>query len=166
MPHSFGYRARTRDLFSRKFRQRGTLPTSAFMKELKVGDYVDIVANSAVHGGMPHKTYHGRTGVVFNVSRRAVGVEVNKQVRQRILKKRIHVKAEHVRQSKCRQMFLERVKRIESAKRQAKEEGRKLPKEAIKRIPRQPKEGYVVKAVSAEGSKPIVVYPLPFDDML
>lgn len=31
--------------------------------------------------GMPHKVYHGRTGVVWNVTKRAVGVEVNKQVR-------------------------------------------------------------------------------------
>ena len=30
---------------------------------------------------MPHKTYHGRTGIVFNVTRRALGVEVNKQAR-------------------------------------------------------------------------------------
>ncbi|KAA0145541.1 hypothetical protein FNF29_08492 [Cafeteria roenbergensis] len=28
MPHSFGYRARTRDLFSRKFRKAGTLAIS------------------------------------------------------------------------------------------------------------------------------------------
>ena len=30
--------------------------------------------------GMPHKYYHGKTGVVWNVTKRAVGVEVNKQV--------------------------------------------------------------------------------------
>jgi hypothetical protein len=46
----------------------------------QVGDLVDIVANAAVHKGMPHKFYHGRTGTVFNVTPRAVGVEVNKQV--------------------------------------------------------------------------------------
>ena len=30
---------------------------------------------------MPHKFYHGKTGKVFNVTKRAVGVIVNKQVR-------------------------------------------------------------------------------------
>lgn len=30
--------------------------------------------------GMPHKYYHGKTGVVWNVTKRAVGVEINKQV--------------------------------------------------------------------------------------
>ncbi|PNX70123.1 hypothetical protein L195_g057112, partial [Trifolium pratense] len=28
---------------------------------------------------MPHKFYHGRTGRVWNVTKRAIGVEVNKQ---------------------------------------------------------------------------------------
>ena len=36
MPHSFGYRARTRDMFSRPFRQAGVLPLSANMKSVKV----------------------------------------------------------------------------------------------------------------------------------
>ena len=68
------------------------------MKIYKVGDYVDIKVlykmcmnfinipilcqvNGAVHKGMPYKFYHGRTGRVFNISKRSVGVEVSKQVR-------------------------------------------------------------------------------------
>lgn len=31
--------------------------------------------------GMPHKFYHGKTGIVWNVTKRAVGVELLKQVR-------------------------------------------------------------------------------------
>ena len=31
---------------------------------------------------MPFKFYHGRTGVVFNVNKRAIGVTVNKLVRK------------------------------------------------------------------------------------
>lgn len=36
---------------------------------------------SNVTQGMPFKYYHGKTGVVWNVTKRAVGVEVNKLVR-------------------------------------------------------------------------------------
>ena len=32
---------------------------------------------------MPHKFYHGRTGIVWNVTKRALGVEVNKEVGDR-----------------------------------------------------------------------------------
>jgi hypothetical protein len=45
------------------------------------------------------------------------------QVGNRIIRKRINVRVEHVRQSKCRQDFLDRVKRNEDIKRQAKESG-------------------------------------------
>ena len=36
--------------------------------------------DASVHKGMPFKFYHGRTGVVFNITKRAVGVTVNKLV--------------------------------------------------------------------------------------
>ncbi len=40
---------------------------------------------------MPHKHYHGRTGVVFNVNKRAVGVIIDKEVNGRIIPKRLHI---------------------------------------------------------------------------
>lgn len=46
----------------------------------QVGDYVDVKANASIQKGMPFKGYHGRTGVVFNVTKRALGVSVNKLV--------------------------------------------------------------------------------------
>lgn len=45
---------------------------------------MDIKVDSSIHKGMPFKHYHGRTGVVFNVNKRAVGVSVNKLVSFRI----------------------------------------------------------------------------------
>jgi ribosomal protein L21E len=75
----------------------------------QVGEFVDIVGNGAIHKGMPHKFYHGRTGRVFNITTRAIGVEMNKRVGNRILKKRIHVRTEHARRSRCREDFLRRV---------------------------------------------------------
>lgn len=41
---------------------------------------MDIKCNPSIHKGMPFKFYHGRTGVVFNVTKTSVGVRVNKQV--------------------------------------------------------------------------------------
>lgn len=43
------------------------------------GDYVDIKCNPSIHKGMPFKYYHGRTGVVFNVTKTSLGLRVNKQ---------------------------------------------------------------------------------------
>lgn len=123
MPHSFGYRARTRDMFARPFRQQGMIRLSTYLTTYKVGDYVDIKVNGAVHKGMPHKFYHGRTGRVFNVTKRSVGVRVNKVVGSRIIHKHINVRVEHVQPSKCRQDFLNRVKSNELKKKAARETG-------------------------------------------
>ena len=80
MPAGHGLRSRTRDSFSRPFRKKGTIALTTYLRTYHVGDYVDVKVNGAVHKGMPHKFYHGRTGRVWNVTKRAVGVEVNKQV--------------------------------------------------------------------------------------
>lgn len=80
MPAGHGVRSRTRDLFSRPFRKKGYIPLTTYLRTYKIGEYVDIKVNGAVHKGMPHKFYHGRTGRLWNVTKRAIGVEVNKQV--------------------------------------------------------------------------------------
>lgn len=80
MPAGHGLRSRTRDLFARPFRKKGYIPLSTYLRTYKIGDYVDVKVNGAVHKGMPHKFYHGRTGRVWNVTKRAIGVEINKQV--------------------------------------------------------------------------------------
>jgi len=72
------------------------------LKTYKVGDIVDIVGNSAQQKGLPYKFYHGKTGVVFNITKSAVGVAVQKIVGHRYIEKRLHVRVEHLRHSKCR----------------------------------------------------------------
>ncbi|XP_067042484.1 large ribosomal subunit protein eL21-like isoform X2 [Acropora muricata] len=131
MVNTKGVRRGTRYMFARDFRKRGTIPLSTYMKVYKVGDYVDIKANGAIHKGMPYKAYHGRTGQVYNVAKRSLGVIVNKQVRGKILEKRINVRIEHVNHSKCRDDFLRRIKECALKKKEAKEKG--LPRPKLKR---------------------------------
>merc|ERR1719323_2590640 len=54
---------------------------------------------------MPYKYYMGKTGRVWNVSKRAVGVELLKTVGNRKRTKRIMVRVEHLRKSKCQTDF-------------------------------------------------------------
>jgi len=111
---------------------------------------VDIVGNGAIHKGMPHKYYHGRTGVIWNVTPRAVGVEVEKLVGNRKIKKRLHVRIEHVQKSRCREDFLKRVhdnEKLKAANKDKKaKKGEKSTLKSLKRKPGQPREGVLVKA--------------------
>ncbi|KNC81176.1 60S ribosomal protein L21-A [Sphaeroforma arctica JP610] len=143
MGRTKGVRAGTRDMFSRGFRQKGPEKLSTYLFCYKVGDIVDIKVNGAIHKGMPHKFYHGKTGIVYNVSRTALGVIMNKQVGNRIIKKRINVRVEHLKHSKCREEFL--VRKIENEKRKAqgRVDGVKVD---TKRYPKQPLPAHTVKA--------------------
>ena len=97
--------------------------------------FVDIVANGSIHKGMPHKFYHGRTGRVFDISPNSIGVIVNKQVRNRIVEKRIHVRVEHLKISTCNANFKKHVKEVEKRKRDKPKE-----KQITKRMPVGPSE--------------------------
>ena len=108
------------------------------LKTYKVGDIVDIVGNSAQQKGLPYKYYHGKTGVVFNITRSAVGVSCQKIVGNRYIEKRLHVRVEHVRHSRCRDGihlcqqclildFLRRVKENAEKRKSAKANGSTWP---------------------------------------
>eukprot|EP00526_Cylindrotheca_closterium_P024382 CAMPEP_0113628298 /NCGR_PEP_ID=MMETSP0017_2-20120614/14662_1 /TAXON_ID=2856 /ORGANISM="Cylindrotheca closterium" /LENGTH=149 /DNA_ID=CAMNT_0000538597 /DNA_START=323 /DNA_END=772 /DNA_ORIENTATION=+ /assembly_acc=CAM_ASM_000147 len=149
-------------MFAKKFRQHGPIHLSQYLMSVKVGDYVDIFADPSIHKGMPHKGYHGRTGIVFNVTKSAVGVRVNKLVNGRIIEKRIHIRIEHVRKSKCQKEILQRKKDNEAAKAEAAKTGVKIN---LKRQPKQPKEGYFLKAAGEDGVV-TTIQPLPFSDLV
>lgn len=149
-------------MFSKKFRQHGPIHLSQYLMKIKVGDYVDIFADPSIHKGMPHKGYHGRTGIVFNVTKSAVGVRVNKLVNGRIIEKRIHVRIEHVRKSKCQAEIIRRKKENEAAKENAKKGGEKV---VLKRTPGQPKAGYFL-ASPGDGEPITTIQPLPFSDLV
>ena len=141
MPHCFGQRARTRDLFSKPFRKHGITPMNKVMLSYKKGDYVDVIADGSVQKGMPHKFYHGKTGVIYDVTKHSVGVVVNKKVGGRIIPKRLHVRVEHVRMSRSRTAFVDRVHENDRIKREAKAAGTFV---AVKRVNAQPRAAHTV----------------------
>jgi len=130
---------------------------STYLTHYRVGDIVDIKANSSEQKGMPHKFYHGKTGIVYNVSLRGVGVIVYKIVNGRYLEKRVNLRVEHVRHSKCRQEFLERVKSNAAKAAEAKEKGETVQ---LKRQPAKPRESRVV---SIKNNMPLTLTALPYE---
>ena len=91
---------------------------------------------------MPHKVYHGKTGVIYNVSKSAVGVLVNKRVSNRYIQKRVNVKVEHIALSRSREEFVRRVKENAEKKKQAKKDGTHIH---LKRQPLMPREAHKVE---------------------
>ena len=106
---------------------------------------------------MPYKVYHGKTGVVYNVTQNAVGVIIYKQVGNRYIEKRINVRIEHVRHSRSREDFLKRVKANAQAKKDAKAKGEKV---MVKRQPAMPRDARTVKL---SGHLPETIRPVAYE---
>lgn len=161
MVHSYGYRSGTRNKYSKKkqgleHRRAGPIATARLLETYRLGDRVDIIGDSAHHKGLPHKFYHGRTGVVYNVTPRGLGVVVNKYHRNgKILAKRICVRHVHARQSRCAVDTVARIQANEAIKRASKESGERKP--TIKRVPGKPKDSFTVKAFKLNflGARPV-----------
>ncbi|KAI1483435.1 hypothetical protein K445DRAFT_318120 [Daldinia sp. EC12] len=157
MGHAAGLRAGTRYAFSRNFREKGAIRLSTYLQQYKVGDIVDIKANGAVQKGMPHKVYHGKTGVIYNVTKSAVGVIIYKKVKHRYIEKRINVRIEHISRSRSREDFLKRVKQNAELKKKAKAEGTTV---TVKRQAALPRDA---RTVSTKDNHPETVAPIAYE---
>ncbi|KAI5084648.1 hypothetical protein GOP47_0000817 [Adiantum capillus-veneris] len=78
---------------------------------------------------------------------------MNKKVNTSIVRKRT---IEHVQPSPCREDFIERVKKNDLLKAEAKAKGEKLS--TTKRKPEVPKPGFIVEGATLE-----TVTPIPYD---
>ena len=157
MTHAYGYRRRTRDRFSKAFRARGAIHMKKYLTKYTLGEFVDVFADASNHKGMPYKLYHGRTGRIFNVNPRSVGVILTRQVKQRIEEKRIHLRVEHVRKSRCQEDFLKRVKENDIKKAEAKKNGQII---STKRVLPGPHPARNVKLTNVEFQNPHIFYEI------
>lgn len=121
---------------------------------------MDIKVDSSIHKGMPFKHYHGRTGVVFNVNKKALGVVVAKQVNGRVIKKNLHIALPHLKASKCQQQIISRKKENEATKAAVK--AGTQAKVSLKRQNTLPKTGYFYK-ITAE---PTTIRPQKYVDLV
>merc|ERR1712146_239788 len=141
MGNTKGLRRGTRYMFSRDFRKRGPLNLETYLTVYKVGDIVDIKGNGAQQLGMPYKAYHGKTGRVYNVTKRALGVVVNKRI-------------------KNRKEFLRRAAENDAKKAEASARGERGVD--VKRQPAGPKPA---EFVNFQTNEPVRLRPVPFEFM-
>lgn len=106
---------------------------------------------------MPHKVYHGKTGVIYNVTKSAVGVIIYKRVGNRYIEKRVNVRVEHVSLSRSREEFLHRVKDNAAKQKKAKTEG---THSFLKRQPAMPREA---RTIDAKDNAPETITPIPYE---
>ncbi|CAD8114551.1 unnamed protein product [Paramecium primaurelia] len=142
MTHSYGLKKGTRSKFAKPFRGHGNISIRKTLQTFKRGDFVDILVDGAQHKGVPFQYYHGRTARVFNVNPRGIGVSLQRRVRGRYVEKRFHVRADHLRPSKCREEFVKRVQENDKKKTEANKLKQHI---STKRQPVLPRTAEIVK---------------------
>jgi len=70
--HSHGFRHKTRSVMTKR-QPRGV---SFMLREYHEGDRALIIIDPSQHKGLPHRRYHGKVGIIRNVGRRAVILDV------------------------------------------------------------------------------------------
>ena len=124
---------------------------------LKMANAGAFFAQMLTYYSMPHKVYHGKTGVIYNVTKSAVGVIIYKKVGNRYIEKRVNVRVEHVSLSRSREEFIRRVKDNAVKKQKAKTEGTHM---FLKRQPVMPREA---RTIDAKENAPETITPIPYE---
>ncbi|MHA2029750.1 MAG: 50S ribosomal protein L21e [Candidatus Kariarchaeaceae archaeon] len=96
MVKSKGYNNRTRQLFRKQARSRGLKSLRYLLEPLKVGETVDILLNSSIQKGRPHRRYNGTSGII--VEQRGQSFVISLKAGRKA--KSIIARPEHLRISK------------------------------------------------------------------
>ena len=96
------------------------------------------------------------------MTKRAVGVEINKVRRERQFVKRIHVRMEHLRPSKSAAGHTARIKSNEAIKKAAKQSGVPAAASVLKRQPFGPRDGFELALANTCEAKVHTLTPVPY----
>ena len=74
-PHgrSHGFRHKSRSVLTKR-QPRGV---SFLLREYHEGERALVIIDSRQHKGMPHRRYHGKVGIVRNIGRRSITLDIN-----------------------------------------------------------------------------------------
>jgi len=72
-----GLRRKTRGKLSKAKKDKGKISLRAYFQTFKLGDKVHLVVEPAIHKGMYHPRFMGKTGVVTGQTGRCYEVKIN-----------------------------------------------------------------------------------------
>lgn len=96
MVKSKGYNNRTRSLFRKSTRKKGLRSLRYLLEPIEVGQKVDILLNSSIQNGRPHRRYNGTSGTVLKCQGQSYVISVKTGRMEKIIISR----PEHLRISK------------------------------------------------------------------
>ena len=92
---SHGYRVGSRKMMTKKARERGLPSLGKLLRIYEEGERVDIIIDPSIHGGQPHRRYHGRVGIIRGRRGKSYEVETTLGKKDKLL----IIRPEHLRPS-------------------------------------------------------------------
>jgi large subunit ribosomal protein L21e len=87
-----GYKTGTRKLLRKHIRSKGMIPLGRLLREYAPGEKVNIIIDSSIAKGQPHKRFHGKVGVVRERRGRAYVIMIKDGEKE----KQLIVRPEHM----------------------------------------------------------------------
>ncbi len=85
MKKTGGLRRKTRHLFKKHRKEKGKLSLSRYLQNFKQGDRVILTVESAVHKGMYHPMFYGKTGIIQNKKGKCYAILITDGGKQKTL---------------------------------------------------------------------------------
>lgn len=156
MGGSNGYRSGTRKLMRKDFGKKGMPGLGKILQKYKIGEFVDCKVDPCIVKNMPHKYYHGKTGIVYNVNPHTYGVIFNRRVGGKYIERVLHIRPEHLTLSRSMEDMKRRQKVYAEQVKEASKTGLKVRPE--KRLPAGPRPAF---SILLKSNKPIEVSEKP-----
>lgn len=154
---SNGFRRGTRKLLRKDFGKKGMPGLAKTLQKFRVGDFVDCKIDPSIVKGMPHKYFHGKTGIVFNVNPSSYGVIFYRRVGGKYIERSMHIRPEHLSLSRSTEDMKRRQREFSSRAKEAAKEGIKV--RPIKILPAGPRPAFTI---SRKNNTPIEVSEKPY----
>ncbi|ELA41026.1 uncharacterized protein VICG_01908 [Vittaforma corneae ATCC 50505] len=106
---------------------------------------------------MPHKYYHGKTGIIYNVNPRSYGVIFYRRVGGKYIERVMHIRPEHLTLSRSMEDMKNRQKKYAEQVKEASKSGMKVRPEKI--LPKGPRPAFTL---SLKNNTPIQVSEKPY----
>lgn len=154
---SNGFRRGTRRLFKKAHGEKGMPTLSKILQKFRVGDFVDCKIDSSVVKGMPHKYYHGKTGIVFNVNPNSYGVIFYRRVHGKRIERSMHIRPEHLTLSRSTEDMKRKQREYAEKVKQAGDSGVKVVRTKV--LPAGPRASFTL---SLKNNTPVEVSEKPY----
>lgn len=80
-----GVRRKTRGKLKKSIRRKGKISVTNYLQDLQINDIVQLISEPAIHKGMYHPRFYGKSGIVTRKLGNCYQIKISDQGKQKLL---------------------------------------------------------------------------------